>query len=146
MIEIEVYKGLEEVAPALHTILADVYPISPWTVEQLAADMKRPEVVYYLAKEGQDILGFLAVQEMVDELEILQIAVRTDVQRQGIAGRLLDCLAPFSGAVFLEVRASNQPAKRLYERYGFIEIGRRKGYYHSPVGDAIVMKREKDER
>lgn len=146
MIEIEEYKGIDDIAPALHAILTDVYSISPWTVEQLAADMRRREVTYYLAKEGDDILGFLAVQEIADELEILQIAVRSDVQRQGIARRLLERLTPFSGAVFLEVRASNQPAKALYERYGFVEIGSRKGYYHSPLEDAIVMKREKDER
>ncbi|MGT2716644.1 ribosomal protein S18-alanine N-acetyltransferase [Streptococcus respiraculi] len=146
MIEVEEYQGQEELAPALYEILVDVYTISPWTKEQLAADIKRSEVVYYLAKEGQKLLGFLAVQEIVDELEILQIAVKKDAQGQGIAGRLLDCIESFDGAVFLEVRASNQRAKGLYERYGFEEIGRRKGYYHGPIEDAIVMKREKNER
>lgn len=146
MIEIEEYQGQEELAPALYEILADVYATSPWTKEQLVADIKQPEVVYYLAKQGGDILGFLAVQQLADELEILQIAVKKDAQGQGIAGRLLGCIEAFAGAVFLEVRASNQRAKGLYERYGFEEIGRRKGYYHGPVEDAIVMKREKDER
>ncbi|MBF0788065.1 MULTISPECIES: ribosomal protein S18-alanine N-acetyltransferase [unclassified Streptococcus] len=146
MIEVEEYKGREEIAPALYAILADVYTVSPWTVEQIAIDIMRPETYYYLAKEGQNLLGFLAVQQLVDELEILHIAVRTVVQGQGIAGRLLECIELFSGAVFLEVRASNQRAKRLYERYGFVEIARRKDYYPNPTEDAIMMKREIDER
>ncbi|MGT2801066.1 ribosomal protein S18-alanine N-acetyltransferase [Streptococcus marmotae] len=146
MIEIEEYKGQEELARDLFTILCDVYDQAPWTVEQIESDLRQPETVYYLAKEGRELLGFLAVQEIVDELEILQLAVRKDVQGQGIAGRLLHCIQDFAGSVFLEVRASNQRAKGLYERYGFEEIGRRKGYYHGPIEDAIVMKRETDER
>lgn len=145
MIEIEEYKGQEEIAPELHAILADVYTVSPWTVEQIAADMKQAETVYYLAKEEQDLLGFLAVQQLVDEWEILHLAVRKDVQGQGIARRLLACMDVVVGSVFLEVRASNQRAKRLYECHGFVEIGRRKGYYHNPKEDALVMKRERYE-
>ncbi|MER0122736.1 ribosomal protein S18-alanine N-acetyltransferase [Streptococcus sp. ZJ93] len=146
MIEIEEYKGQEELARDLFAVLCDVYDQAPWTVEQIESDLRQPETVYYLAKEGQKLLGFLVVQQVVDELEILQIAVKKDAQGQGIAGRLLDCIESFAGAVFLEVRASNQRAKGLYERYGFEEIGRRKGYYHGPIEDAIVMKREKNER
>lgn len=145
MIEIEQYEEQTDLAPVLYAILADVYAVPPWTIEQIGRDLAQPETVYYLAREGEAVLGFLAVQQLVDELEILQLAVRSDVQGQGIAGRLLDCIEPFSGLVFLEVRASNQRARRLYERYGFVEIGRRKDYYHHPTEAAIVMKREKDE-
>lgn len=146
MIEVEKYDGDSAIAQALHSILVDVYRVSPWTMEQIARDLAQPDVVYYLAKQGGTILGFLAVQQLVEDWEILQLAVQKDAQGQGIAGYLLKRLDSFLGTVFLEVRASNRRAKRLYQRYGFVEIGKRKDYYHNPIEDAIVMKREKDER
>lgn len=146
MIEVEKYDGDLAIAQALHAILVDVYRVSPWTMEQIARDLAQPDVVYYLAKQGGTILGFLAVQQLVEDWEILQLAVQKDAQGQGIAGYLLERLDSFLGTVFLEVRASNRRAKRLYQRYGFVEIGKRKDYYHNPIEDAIVMKREKDER
>ncbi|MBF0777060.1 ribosomal-protein-alanine N-acetyltransferase [Streptococcus azizii] len=146
MIEVEKYDGDSAIAQALHAILVDVYRVSPWTMEQMERDLAQPDVVYYLAKQGGTILGFLAVQQLVEDWEILQLAVQKDAQGQGIAGYLLERLDSFLGTVFLEVRASNRRAKRLYQRYGFVEIGKRKDYYHNPIEDAIVMKREKDER
>lgn len=146
MIEVEKYDGDSAIAQALHAILVDVYRVSPWTMEQIERDLAQPDMVYYLAKQGGTILGFLAVQQLVEDWEILQLAVQKDAQGQGIAGYLLKRLDSFLGTVFLEVRVSNRRAKRLYRRYGFVEIGKRKDYYHNPIEDAIVMKREKDER
>ena len=83
----------------------------------------------------------------MDEVHLLNITVAPSQQRQGWARFLLDALALWSrgqGAqwLWLEVRASNVPARSLYTRYGFAQVGLRRGYY--PAGgvqreDAVVM-------
>ena len=80
----------------------------------------------------------------VYELEVVQIAVRKEWQGRGIAGQLLETV-PQEKEVFLEVREGNTPARTLYQKQGFKEIGCRKGYYHAPTEDAIMMKREANE-
>lgn len=146
MIKITEYKGQAELAQEVLALLQDVYQPSPWTIEQIEADLVREDTVYYLAKDGRRLVGMLALQHVADEWELLQIAVARDVQGQGLAKKLLECLNLCKGSIFLEVRVSNHRAKSLYEQYGFVEIGRRKQYYHQPSEDAIIMKREKNER
>ena len=73
--------------------------------------------------------------------EVLQIAVLPSYQGQKIATALFDFL-PADKEIFLEVRESNRPALLFYKKERFEEIARRKAYYHAPVEDAIVMKRE----
>jgi ribosomal-protein-alanine N-acetyltransferase len=75
------------------------------------------------------------------ECEILNLAVSPDFRRLGIGRALVSwLLAGFSGAIFLEVRASNAGAVRLYKSLGFQEVGLRSGYYDEPPEAAIVMK------
>ncbi len=78
------------------------------------------------------------------EYEIHTIGVDPDFQGQGIGRRLLaDLLDLASGAtVFLEVRTDNEPAIKLYESVGFVNIGLRKRYYRASGADAYTMKRE----
>ena len=72
------------------------------------------------------------------------VAVRQEYRRQGIAQALLDVFLRFGAAhqlefLTLEVRASNDPAKQLYMKHGFAQVGRRKDYYDDPKEDAIIM-------
>ena len=101
-----------------------------------------------LAKELEQLL--LAVYEVCPWTasqveEVLQIAVLPSYQGQKIATALFDFL-PADRETFLEVRESNKPALLFYKKEKFEEIARRKAYYHAPVEDAIVMKREIHER
>ena len=87
----------------------------------------------------------------VDEIHLLNIAVARAQQGQGIARALLGllyerCLARQASLLWLEVRPSNERACALYTREGFVEVGRRKGYYPAPDGreDALVMRRNID--
>jgi ribosomal-protein-alanine N-acetyltransferase len=95
------------------------------------------------AQVRERLAGFLLYREIAfGEWEILNLAVDPALRRQGIANRLIEefsRLAP--GDVYLEVRESNQAARALYARWGFREQGKRRGYYHRPVEDAVVMKR-----
>lgn len=146
MIEIKHYDGQENLAEAVLAVMQSVYEQSPWTLEQIVSSMASQDEDYYLAFEGQELVGFLAVQTVLDEMEILQIAVKTHSQGRGIASQLMTAVKDWEGDIFLEVRESNAPAQALYRRQHFTKIGKRKNYYHSPIEDAVMMKRERDER
>lgn len=131
-------------AIAIHKVLVSLYQSSPWTFEQTFSDMLREETVYYIAfADNQEVVGFLATSVVMTETEITNIGVRPDFQGQGIASDLLKQLIRDGDELFLEVRASNQPALNLYQKLGFVAYYRRKSYYHNPIEDAILMKREK---
>ncbi|HEM5239859.1 TPA: ribosomal protein S18-alanine N-acetyltransferase [Streptococcus suis] len=146
MIEIKHYDGQENLAEAVLVVMESVYEQSPWTLEQIASSMSSQDEDYYLAYKGQELVGFLAVQTVLDEMEILQIAVKADFQRLGIASQLMAAVMDWDGDIFLEVRESNSAAQALYTRQHFTKIGKRKDYYRHPVEDAVIMKRERDER
>ncbi|HEM6017232.1 TPA: ribosomal protein S18-alanine N-acetyltransferase [Streptococcus suis] len=146
MIKIKHYDGQENLAEAVLVVMESVYEQSPWTLEQIASSMSSQDEDYYLAYKGQELVGFLAVQTVLDEMEILQIAVRADFQRLGIASQLMAAVMDWDGDIFLEVRESNSAAQALYTRQHFTKIGKRKDYYRHPVEDAVMMKRERDER
>jgi [ribosomal protein S18]-alanine N-acetyltransferase len=87
------------------------------------------------------VAGFLVVRAVAeDEREVLNVAVDPLAQRQGVAAQLLS-EALRRGAVrwFLEVRESNRPARNLYKKWGFLDVGRRPSYYTAPEEDCIVM-------
>lgn len=146
MIEIRKYNNQPALAEAVYAVMESVYQPPPWSLEQLASDMAAEDRCYYLAYEGQELVGFLAVQIVGEEMEILQLAVKKEYQGRGIARQLLAGIKEWSGAIFLEVRASNTIAQALYRRQHFHEIGKRKDYYRNPCEDAVVMKRSQDER
>ena len=145
MIKIKRIQQQPDLAQAIYAVMAAVYPVSPWTLEQIQADLSQDQTWYALAYDGAEVIGFLAVQENLFEAEVLQIAVKQTYQGQKIATALFDFL-PADKEIFLEVRESNRPALLFYKKEKFEEIARRKAYYHAPMEDAIIMKREVDER
>ncbi len=88
-------------------------------------------------------VGFLLCRTLgAAEAEVLNIAVDPAYRRRGVARLLLSgFLAEFPGDIFLEVRASNAAAIELYRRFGFVDAGLRRSYYHRPVEDAVVMRK-----
>ena len=144
MIEIKRIQQRPDLAQAIYAIMAAVYPVSPWTLEQIQEDLSQDQTWYALAYDGGEVIGFLAVQENLFEAEVLQIAVLPSYQGQGIASALFAQL-PADKEIFLEVRKSNQRAQAFYKKEKMVIIAERKAYYHDPVEDAIIMKREVDE-
>ena len=144
MIEIKRIQQQPDVAQAIYEVMTDVYPVSPWTLEQIQADLSQDQTWYALAYDGEEVIGFLAIQENIFEVEVLQIAVKKSYQGQGIASALFATL-PTDKEIFLEVRKSNQRAQAFYKKEKMAVIAERKSYYHNPVEDAIIMKREIDE-
>ena len=144
MIEIKRIQQQPDLAQAIYAVMVDVYPVSPWTLEQIQADLSQDQTWYALAYDGAEVIGFLAVQENLFEAEVLQIAVKQTYQGQGIASALFAQL-PIDKEMFLEVRRSNHRAQAFYKKEKMVVIAERKVYYHDPVEDAIIMKREIDE-
>ena len=132
-------------AKELEQFLLAVYEIIPWTADQMVEVLRSDVNRCALAEDGSLLVGFLVWQETDFEAEVLQIAVLPSYQGQKIATALFDFL-PADKEIFLEVRESNKPALLFYKKEKFEEIARRKAYYHAPVEDAIVMKRENHER
>jgi ribosomal-protein-alanine N-acetyltransferase len=100
--------------------------------------------VLVVEQEGT-VVGFIVGRRADDEWEIENIAVTGSARRCGLGsrlvGELLDLVRSLGGtSVFLEVRESNRAARSLYEKWAFIEVGRRKMYYQNPAEDALVLK------
>ena len=144
MIEIKRIQQQPDLVQAIYAVMTDVYTVSPWNLEQILADLSQDQTWYALAYDGVEVIGFLAVQENFFEVEVLQIAVKKAYQGQEIASALFATL-PTDKEIFLEVRKSNQRAQAFYKKEKMAVIAERKVYYHSPVEDAIIMKREIDE-
>lgn len=135
-------RSLAEQAQAIYTVLTDVYENSPWSLEQIQADLRQDNTHYLFAEQEGQVVGFLAWQDLLGECELTNLAVKKARQGQGVARKLLKGLPLAETSFFLEVRQSNLVAQKLYQSMGFIEIGRRNNYYHQPVEDAIIMKCE----
>ena len=144
MIEIKRIQQQSDLAQDIYAVMADVYSVCPWTLEQIQADLSQDQTWYALAYDGAEVIGFLAVQEHRFEAEVLQIAVKEAYQGQGIASTLFAQL-PTDKEIFLEVRKSNQRAQAIYKKEKMAVIAERKTYYHEPVENTIIMKREVDE-
>lgn len=116
----------------------------PWDAGAFAALLDQSGV---FAVEEAD--GFILMRVAVDEAEILTLAVRPAARRQGLGARLVGQGAVAAAArgadrLFLEVAEDNAAARALYARAGFIEAGRRPGYYQGPDGsrrDALLLAR-----
>lgn len=116
----------------------------PWTRGIFLDGLKSYEI--WLMFEGSQQVGHGVINVIIDEAHLLNITVKPESQGRGLGLRLLKHLMSRAFALngrecFLEVRASNQSAYRLYERYGFNEVGRRRDYYPVAGGreDALVM-------
>ena len=114
MIEIKRIQRQPDLAQAIYAVMATVYPVSPWTLEQIQADLSQDQTWYALAYDGAEVIGFLAVQENLFEAEVLQIAVKGAYQGQGIASALFAQL-PTDKEIFLEVRKSNQTSASILQ-------------------------------
>src|ERR1700746_366195 len=104
-----------------------------------------PHHLVLAIEENSIVLGFIVGRGAADEWEIENIAITGAARRRGLGSRLLGEFLPHissNGAaeVFLEVRESNHAARKLYEKWAFIEAGRRKAYYQDPPEDALILK------
>ena len=123
---------------------------NPWTRAMYEAELENRGVSFcFLARTADGTtVGFCSFWKVMDELHINNLAVVPSHRRTGVATALLAHVLREGQALgaeraTLEVRRSNEPARLLYERFGFVVAGIRRGYYTKPVEDALVLWRER---
>ena len=119
----------------------------PWSEKSIASELENDLSVWLVAVEGETVAGYVGSQSVLGETDMMNIAVSPDYRRRGIGEKLVTELviqlqAEGNRRLMLEVRASNTPAQKLYEKLGFQMVGRRPRYYHNPKEDALILRKE----
>jgi ribosomal-protein-alanine N-acetyltransferase len=147
--------------PAVMVLEEELFAPDTWTEAMYRDELSRGDTRYYVVAEfhleGEDddepeggapvLVGYAGLIAYDDEAHVATLGVAKALQGEGVGSLLLDDLLAEadrrSPVVLLEVRADNEAAQRLYQRRGFTEIGRRRGYYQPSGDDAVVMKRKR---
>jgi ribosomal-protein-alanine N-acetyltransferase len=119
----------------------------PWSKNSLTSELNNPLSLWLVALDGDCVAGYVGSQSVLGESDMMNIAVDPNYRRQGVAVALVEELVRRlrergNHCLTLEVRASNDPAIKLYEKLGFVQIGRRPNYYRSPKEDALILRKE----
>jgi ribosomal-protein-alanine N-acetyltransferase len=127
--------------PAILAIEQQAPSAAHWSSEQYRKLVGSGLVL--VAEETDTICGFVCAQAVSGEWEIENVVVADGFLRRGIASELVREMIQraqneAASAILLEVRESNLSARRLYEKHGFREVGRRRAYYRDPAEDAIL--------
>ena len=133
---------VDDVLPIEHVL----FQPEPWTAHHFWSELGQTTSRHYVvAVEQEAIVGYAGLCDYPDEAFVQTMAVAPPHQRHGVGAQLLEELLAEAARrrqsrVLLEVREDNEPAQRLYQRYGFTRTGVRRGYYPGGV-DAWVMAR-----
>ena len=119
----------------------------PWSERSIASELSSRISLWLVALDGDRVVGYVGSQSVLGEADMMNIAVHPDYRRQGIAEKLVLSLVDAQKekgnyCLTLEVRASNEPAKALYGKLGFTQVGLRKNYYRKPKEDACILRLE----
>ena len=119
----------------------------PWSENSVASELENPLSCWLVALDGETVAGYVGSQTVMDETDMMNVAVHPDFRRQGVARTLILALIGElkkrgSRCLTLEVRASNDPARALYESLGFAHVGTRRNYYQNPKEDALILRKE----
>lgn len=151
--EIEIRSAVKEDLQAIIEIENKSFS-DPWTDAMFVSHFSSNSGITLVAVSGGNVCGYINayvidgnVADLDGECEIANVAVDPTYRRKYVADRLIESLFSlardrFCSKFFLEVRETNIPAQKLYEKNGFMVYGRRKNYYNSPREDAILMMRE----
>ena len=133
--------------PAVHAIERASFA-APWPDDAYRNEIRTNRLAsYVVARLGDDVVGFAGLWVMVDEAHVTSFAVDPAWRRRGVGERLLLALLDLATGrqareATLEVRLSNLPARKLYEKYGFRPVGIRPRYYSDNGEDALIMTTE----
>ncbi|MCR5583903.1 MAG: ribosomal protein S18-alanine N-acetyltransferase [Lachnospiraceae bacterium] len=120
----------------------------PWSRDNFEGSILQENYCLLVAvseEDDSDILGYCCFYYVLDEAEIPNVCVRKDMRGQGIAFKMMTELIKRAKEfevrdMYLEVRVSNEPARALYRKLGFRDVGIRKGFYDLPKEDAVIMR------
>jgi len=135
--------------PAALMVEHELFPEDAWSEAMLLSELAdQPRTRHYVvAVADGEIVGYAGLAAAADQADVQTIGVRTAFQGRGLGAALLtelldEAVRRSCSAVFLEVRADNPRAQKLYEQFGFDVVGVRKRYYQPSGVDAIVMRLE----
>ena len=119
----------------------------PWSEKSVASELNNPLAFWLVAEDEGRVAGYLGPQTVMDETDMMNVAVHPDYRKQGIATALIVGLVEElrkmgSHSLTLEVRASNEKAIRVYQKLDFQQVGCRKNYYRNPREDALILRKE----
>ena len=119
----------------------------PWSENSVASELKNPLSLWLVALEGETVAGYIGSQSVEGEADMMNVAVHPDFRRQGVGAQLVVALEQALRqrqvcSLSLEVRASNAPARALYEKLGFRQVGCRPNYYRHPKEDGLILRKE----
>lgn len=119
----------------------------PWPEDSISSELDNPLSLWLVAFAEEQVVGYIGSQAVLGEADIMNVAVDPAYRRQGIAEQLLlrleqDLKDEDVHSLTLEVRPSNTPAVSLYEKLGYKQVGCRRGYYHHPKEDALILRKE----
>ncbi|WP_277253864.1 ribosomal protein S18-alanine N-acetyltransferase [Neptunomonas phycophila] len=133
--------------PAIGVLETCCLPHEAWSESQLLAHLQHPDTLNMGVYDQDRLIAFAISRVVLDEVELYQIATHPAYAGQGVASQLLSSLvtrwrSQHCTVALLEVNASNVAALRLYAKIGFVENGRRRGYYQTEAGkqDAVLMQ------
>ena len=114
----------------------------PWSAHSLMDMLSSPHALYLVAVLDGRVVGYCGTQMVLDEGEILRVAVDEEYRDRKIGSALFEKILSDTPGIIswnLDVRESNAPAIGLYTKYGFQPVGKRRGYYRHPTEDAVLM-------
>ena len=119
----------------------------PWSENSIASELDNRLSLWLVALDRETVVGYVGSQSVMGWADMMNIAVRPDYRRMGIAKELVERLVAALhecdvSCLTLEVRVSNEPAKALYKQLGFVPVGRRPNYYRNPKEDALILRKE----
>lgn len=119
----------------------------PWSANSIASELVNPLSCWIVAMDDERLAGYVGSQSVLGWADMMNLAVHPDYRCQGVATELVNALITQLKqadvtCLTLEVRKSNTAAISLYEKLGFIGVGRRPGYYHNPKEDALILRKE----
>ena len=115
-----------------------------WPESAIRDELTNKLSLWLVAVEDGTVLGYVGSQTVLEEADMMNIAVEESARRRGIARTLVEELVRQLPAysLTLEVRASNAPAIALYDSLGFAQVGLRRNYYRNPREDALILRKE----
>ena len=119
----------------------------PWSITSIGSEVNNPLSLWIVAVDGEQVVGYVGSQSVLGWADMMNLAVAPEYRRLGVGEKLVtELISQLKDnkvtCLTLEVRLSNASAISLYYKLGFVEVGRRPGYYHNPREDALILRKE----
>ena len=145
MMDIKIVPMMQDDVPQVAALEAACFS-DPWSAQILSNELQNELSLWLVAKDGDTVLGYVGSQSVLDEADMMNLAVRgpgvSSIARLLVLSLCRQLHEKGVMSLTLEVRDSNEPAIRLYSSLGFLQVGRRPNYYFHPKEDARILRKD----